>query len=74
MAEVLLFPQKKRLPKCIDKSLRKIMKEYVEVLQTLIVLLDVDVDDEEQYNEVLAMIQEAFANGILEAINGMEED
>ena len=74
MAKVVMFPQKKRLPKCIDERLRKITKDYVEVLQALIVLLDVDVEDEQQYNEVLDMVQESFVEGMLEAIGEMEED
>ena len=72
MAKVLLFPQKKRLPKGIEKRLHEITKEYVELLQALIVLLDIDVSDEEQYNEVLEMVQESFTEGILAAVEEME--
>ena len=72
MAKVYMFPEKKRLPKGIEKRLNEITKEYVEVLQALIVLLDVDVSDDQQYNEVLLMVQEAFARGILAAVEEME--
>lgn len=72
MAKVYMFPEKKRLPKGIEKRLNEITKEYVEVLQALIVLLDVDVSDDRQYNEVLLMVQEAFARGILAAVEEME--
>ena len=72
MAQVYLFPQKKRLPGGIVKRLNEITKEYVELLQAIIVLLDIDVTDDEQYNEVLEMVQEAFANGIIAAVEEME--
>lgn len=72
MAKVYMFPEKKRLPKCIEKRLNEITKEYVEVLQALVVLLDVDVSDDKQYNEVLLMVQEAFARGILAAVEEIE--
>lgn len=72
MAKVYMFPEKKRLPKGIEKRLNEITKEYVELLQALIVLLDIDVSDDKQYNEVLLMVQEAFARGILAAIDEME--
>ena len=74
MAKVLMFPQKKKLPQCIEKRLSEITREYVEVLQALIVLLDIDISDDSQYEEVLELVQEAFAKGILEAISEMEED
>ena len=72
MAKVVMFPQKKRLPAGIEERLTEITKEYVEVLQALIVLMDIDVTDEQQYNEVLELIQEAFAQGIMSAIEEME--
>jgi hypothetical protein len=72
MAKVYMFPEKKRLPKCIEKRLNEITKEYIEVLQALVVLLDVDVSDDQQYDEVLLMVQEAFARGILAAVEEME--
>lgn len=72
MARVVMFPQKKRLPAGIEERLTEITKEYVEVLQALIVLMDIDVSDEQQYNEVLELIQEAFAQGIMTAIGEME--
>ena len=72
MAKVVMFPQKKKLPGGIEKRLNEITKEYVEVLQALIILLDVDVSDTQQYNEVLLMVQEAFTKGILAAVDELE--
>lgn len=67
-----MFPQKKKLPSCIEKRLNEITKEYIEVLQALVVLLDINVSDDQQYDEVLEMVQEAFAKGILAAVEEME--
>lgn len=72
MAKVVMFPQKKKLPACIEKRLTEITKDYVEVLQALIVLMDVDVSDEQQYNEVLELVQEAFAQGIMSAVSEID--
>lgn len=72
MAKVVFFPQKKKLPSGIEKRLKEITKEYVELLQGLIVLMDIDVSDEQQYNEVLEMVQEAFAQGIMDAVGEMD--
>ena len=74
MAKVLMFPQKLKLPSSIEERFMALTKEYVELLQALIVLLDVDIEDEAQYNEVLEMVQETFANGIIAAVEEMEED
>lgn len=74
MAKVLLFPQKKKIPKGIQDRLNEVAKEYVEVLQALIVLLDVNLSDEAEYEETLLMVQDAFARGILAAVEEDEED
>lgn len=73
MAKVLLFPQKKRIPTSIEKRLNEIAKEYVEVLQALLILLDVDLSNDKEYNEILELVQEAFAKGILAAVYESEE-
>ena len=74
MAKVLLFPQKKKIPKGIDEHLGKIAKEYVETLKALIVLLDVDISNQKEYEETLIMVQDSFTKGILNAIKEMDED
>lgn len=73
MAKVLLFPQKKKIPKGIQDHLYEVAKDYVEVLQALIVLLDVDLSDEAEYEETLLMVQDAFARGILAAVEDEED-
>ena len=74
MSKVLLFPQKKKIPKGIEEHLGKIAKEYVETLAALIVLLDVDISNQKEYEETLIMVQDSFAKGILNAIKEMDED
>ena len=73
MAKVLLFPQKKKIPKGIEEHLGKIAKEYVETLAALIVLLDVDISNQKEYEETLIMVQDSFTKGILNAIKEMDE-
>lgn len=72
MAKVLLFPQKKKIPKSIEDRLKGVAKDYVAVLKALIVVMDVDLSDKTEYEETLLMVQETFARGILAAVN--EED
>ena len=74
MAKVYMFPQEKKLPGGVVKRLNEIAKEYVELLQAIIVLLDVDISDDEQYDEVLELVKVAFAKGIIAAVEEMEED
>ena len=74
MAKVYMFPQAKKLPGGVVKRLNEIAKEYVELLQAIIVLLDVDISDDEQYDEVLELVKVAFAKGIIAAVEEMEED
>ena len=73
MAKVLLFPQKKEIPKGIEEHLGKIAKEYVETLAALIVLLDVDISNQKEYEETLIMVQDSFTKGIHKAIEEMDE-
>ena len=72
MAKVVMFPQKKKLPASIEQRLSEISKEYVEALQTLIVLMDIDLTDDKQFNEVTDLVHESFTRGILDAINALD--
>lgn len=74
MAEVLLFPQKKRIPTSFDERFGEIAKQYVETLQALVVLLDVNLDNTSEYEETLGLVQESFIRGIIKAAEEMEED
>lgn len=73
MAKVLMFPQKKTIPGGIQKRLDEIAKEYVETLEALIILLDIDLSDPIEYEEALMMVQEAFLNSIMKTVDDAEE-
>lgn len=73
MAKVFVFPQKKQLPKCVEEDLRRISKEYIETLYVAATLMDLEAD-KPTYEEVLELVSTAFAEGISEAIEELEED
>lgn len=68
MAKVLMFPQKKTIPGGIQKRLDEIAREYVEAIEALIILLDIDLSDENEYNEALMLVQESFLNSIMKTV------
>ena len=72
MAKVIMFPQKKKLPKGVEERLREIAKEYVNVLYSVAVLMDLE-QDKPAPEEVMEMVGMAFADGICEAIDEMDE-
>ena len=74
MAKVLMFPQKKKLPKGVEERLYEVGKEYIEVLYAAMVLMDATDLDKPTYEEVLMLVSEAFADGINDAIDELGED
>lgn len=73
MAQVVMFPQKKKLPKGIEENLHKVAKDYVEVLYAAAVLFDLQTD-KPTYEELMGLVATAFAEGISNAIDELEED
>ena len=73
MAQVVMFPQKKKLPKGIEENLRKVAKDYVEVLYAAAVLFDLETD-KPTYEELMGLVATAFAEGISDALDELEED
>ena len=73
MAKVYMFPEKKRLPKNMEERLRELAKEYIEVVYAIAVVMGVDDVDGPEYEEVTELIAEAFAKGIEDTIEEMEE-
>lgn len=71
MAKVMMFPQKKKLPKCVEEELRKIAKDYVGVLHAAVMLMDLELDKPTQ-EEMMELVGAAFADGIYEAIEELE--
>lgn len=73
MAQVVMFPQKKKLPKGIEENLHKVAKDYVEALYAAAVLFDLQTD-KPTYEEFMGLVATAFAEGISNAIDELEED
>lgn len=72
MAKVVMFPQKKKLPKGMEERLREIAKDYVGVLYATAILMDLETDKPTQ-EELMDLVGMAFAEGICEAIDEMDE-
>ena len=71
MAKVYAFPMKKKLPSGIEEQIKKIAKDYVEVLYAAATLLNLE-SDPPSTDEMQEMVGAAFAEGIIEAIDEME--
>ena len=71
MAKVVMFPQKKKLPKGVEEDLFRVAKDYVGVLRAAAMLLALEADRPTD-EEMMELVGEAFAKGILEAIDEME--
>ena len=72
MAKVIMFPQKKKLPKGVEERLHEIAKEYVDVLYSVAVLMDLE-QDKPTPEEVMELVGMTFADGICDAIDEMDE-
>ena len=73
MAKVIMFPQKKRIPKGMEEAIHKAAKNYVEVLQATMVLMTIDDPDLESYDEIYEMVIETYAEGLIKAIDEIGE-
>ena len=71
MAKVMMFPQKKKLPKGMEAELHKLGKEYIETLYATMVLMSLEAE-KPTYEEVLGLVEMAFAEGISNAIENLE--
>ncbi len=71
MAKVVMFPQKKKLPKGMEEELSKIAKGYVATLRAILILAELE-SDPPTYEEILELVEQAFTKGIYEAIEEME--
>ena len=71
MAKVIVFPIKNKLPGGIEKRIHEIAKEYIEVLYAYAVL--VDITDNDAYEEAVDLVAEAYAEGIVKAVEELGE-
>ena len=72
MARVVMFPQKKKLPKGVEKRLFEIAKDYVETLYAAAIIMDLE-SDKPTREEIMELVGAAFAEGICEAIEELDE-
>lgn len=72
MAKVYMFPEKKKLPKCVEEHLHEIAKEYVGTIRSAVLLMDLERDKPTQ-EEMMELIGTAFAEGITKAIEELDE-
>ena len=73
MAKVYMFPQKKKLPSSLEDRLNKIGREYIELLYASLSIMCIDSSDQAEMEEITALVTQAYADGMLEAINEMDE-
>lgn len=72
MAKVYVFPEQKKLPANLEKKLKELGKEYMEVVYAIAVLLGVEDADSPEYVEVMDLIAEAFGEGVADAMSEIE--
>jgi hypothetical protein len=72
MAKVYAFPTKRKLPGGIEKDLKRIAREYVEVLYATMALYELT-GDAPSTEELQKMVEGTFAKGIYEAVDDLVE-
>ena len=70
MAKVYIFPQEKKLPAGMEKRLKEVAKEYVEVLYATMTLFGLE-GEPPSTEEVQKLVEVAFVEGIIEAIDDL---
>lgn len=68
MAKVYIFPRERKLPGGMEKRLKEVAMEYVEVLCGITTLFDLE-KDKPSNEEIMKLVETAFAEGIVEAID-----
>lgn len=72
MAQVYMFPEKKKLPKSIEDSIRKNAKEYMELLCAAVMLLSEDGVNQMDEDEIITLVAESYADGLSEAVDELK--
>lgn len=72
MAKVYMFPTKRKLPSRMEKDLHRVARDYVAILKAITVVLNLE-SDPPTNEEVMDLVGAAFAEGILEAIDELDE-
>lgn len=72
MTNVVMFPQRKRLPKVIEERLHQIAKDYVETLYSAAMLMDLE-EDKTTVEEIQELVVEALNQGFYDAMEDLED-
>lgn len=73
MAQVYMFPEKKKLPKHIEDAIHRNAKEYTELLCAALAFLGEDGVDQMKYEEVVELVTIAHIEGLSKAIDELDE-
>lgn len=73
MAQVYVFPEKKKLPKRIEEGVKKNAREYMELLYGTLLLLSEEGVDQMSYEEIVQLVTEAYLDGLNDAIDELDE-
>lgn len=72
MAKVYDFPIKRKLPAGMERDLHRVASDYIAILKAIMVVFELE-SNPPSYEEVLEMVSTAFAEGIYEAIDKLDE-
>ena len=72
MAKVYEFPIKRKLPANMEKDLHRVASDYIAILKAIMVVFELE-SNPPTYEEVLEIVSIAFAEGIYEAIDQLDE-
>ena len=72
MAKVYDFPIKRKLPAGMEKDLHRVASDYIAILKAILVIYELE-SNPPTYEEVLEIVSMAFAEGIYEAIDKLDE-
>lgn len=74
MCEVYMFPRKKELPKSIKEEVEKSAKGYIDAIYASLMLLCGENYSTEDMDEVLALVNIAYEEGLMKAVENLEKE
>lgn len=73
MAQVYMFPEKKKLPKHIEDAVRRNAKEYMGLLYGSLMLLGEGGTNQMKHEDIVDLVTEIYLDGLNDAIDEMDE-
>ena len=73
MAQVYMFPEKKKLPKGMEERLNEIAKEYVEALFATLTIMSVTDQSPENLDEIHELVSDTYAKALEKAVDELRE-